>query len=110
MPEIGVVEQHIAIIAIDRDFAGHFLEAQRHVEGWLDLHMSPAGACAVGQGHVVGVAERRRRRPAMAAGHDTQEAVRRACAVDMDREGRAGPDVQLRSALPVTVPADALVA
>ena len=72
--------------------------------------MATGGLGAFRNGCVVGVLVGGRGRPAVAAGNDAQEAVGRAGGVDMDCEGGGRPDIELRAALPVRMPADAFVA
>ena len=82
VPEVGVVEQHVAALAVDGHLAGHLLEAGRHA---------------------VGAAEVR-------AGHDAQEAVRGDVASRWMVNATDGHTVEVRPRLRVGVPADARVA
>ena len=37
VPQVGVVEQHVAALAVDGHLTGHVLEAERHVVGAAEV-------------------------------------------------------------------------
>src|SRR5438552_5183657 len=81
VPEIGVMQEHVAAVAIHADLAGHLLEAGGHAGGSTPVR----------------------------TGHDAQETVLGRGCVEMDRERDRRPPVEGRARLRIGMPADARV-
>jgi len=78
VPQVGVVEEDIALLLVDRHLAGHPLESGRQ-----------AGDAAP-----------------VAPGQHPEEAVGRRGGIEVDGEGDPGPDVEMGTRLVVGVPTD----
>ena len=99
VPQVAVVEEDVTGLGVEGDLAGHLVEAERHGDRRGGSPPAPRRR-SLGDDRPVDVLVRGRRGPQVGTGHDPQEPVGRAGAVQVDRDRRGRPhgDVGARSA------------